>query len=120
MQYGIKVNGKGKKSHGIKLEKNLYGTKHADKVWHDHLTNKLKSIDVIPSKCDTCLYYRANVIFFFYVDDGIFISKNPLDAEAAIADLRNTGLVCIVYQNLLLYREHYFIATTDILVLVSP
>ena len=62
------------------------------KVWHDYLTNKLKSIGFIPSKCDPCLYYRANVIFFFYVDDGIFISKNPQDVETAIADLKNVGL----------------------------
>ena len=90
--HGIKVNGKGKKSHVLKLEKNLYGDKLADKVWHDHLTNKIKSIGVIPSKYDQCLYYRANVMSFFYVDDGTFISKNPQDVEAAIADLRNTGL----------------------------
>ena len=31
-------------------------------------------------------------MFFFYVDDGIFISKNPQDVETAIADLRNAGL----------------------------
>ena len=92
MPHGIKVQGKGKKTHVLKLEKNLYGAKQAGKVWHDHLTNKLKSIGFIPSKCDPCLYYRNHVMFFFYVDDGIFISKHPQDVEAAIADLRHTGL----------------------------
>ena len=91
MPHGIKVNGKGKKSYVLKLENNLYGVKEVGKLWHDHLTIKLKSIGFIPSKWDPCLYYRSNVIFFFYVDDGIFISKNPQDVETDIADLVNTG-----------------------------
>ena len=71
MPHGIKVDGKGKKSHVLKLKKNLYGAKQAGKLWHDYLTNKLKFIRSIPSERDTCLYYRANVMFFFYVDDDI-------------------------------------------------
>ena len=71
----------------MKLERNLYGVKQAGKVWHDHLTNKLKSIGFIPSKYDPCLYCRKDVIFFFYVGDAIFISKKPQDVETTIADL---------------------------------
>ena len=31
-------------------------------------------------------------MFFFYVDDGVFLSSNSTDVEQAINDLKLTGL----------------------------
>ena len=92
LPHGIKVKNKHKKTHVLKLRKNLYGQRQAGRVWFKHLTSKLKEIGFQPSSCDDCLYYRGSTMFFFYVDDGVFLSPQSTDVDKAIDDLKLTGL----------------------------
>ena len=57
-------------SHVLKLKKNIYGGQNSGRVWYDYLTEGLENIGFQRSSIDECLFYRKNVIFFFYVDDG--------------------------------------------------
>lgn len=77
----------------MKLEKNLYGAKQVVKVRHDHCINTLQSISFVSSKYNLCLYYRKHVMFFFYVDDGIFISKKTKNVKTAITDLQKQASI---------------------------
>ena len=79
----------------LKLRKNLYGQKQAGRVWFNHLSSKLLSIVFISSKVDSCIFYRGPYIFFFYVDDGIFMRPKEDDVNKEIADMKGKKLVLI-------------------------
>jgi Reverse transcriptase (RNA-dependent DNA polymerase) len=70
----------------IKLLKNLYGQKQAGRVWNQHLHKALIKLGWTQSKVDECLYYKRDVLFLVYVDDGILISPHDkhIDEELAL------------------------------------
>jgi len=68
-----------RKSHCLKLKKNLYGQKQAGRVWNQYMHDGLLARGFIQSGVDMCVYYRGNVALLIYTDDGIFIG--PTDAE---------------------------------------
>ena len=70
---GIETVQGSSKSHVLQLLSNLYGQKQAGRVWNSYLVDKLEEIGFKPSLVDDCVFYRDNVIFIVYVDDGIFI-----------------------------------------------
>ena len=92
MYHGINIKNKHKKTHVLKLHKILYGQRQAGWVWFKHLTSKLNEIGFQKSSCNDCFYYLGKNMFFFYVDDGVFLSSNSTDVEQAINDLKLTGL----------------------------
>ncbi len=59
----------------LKLLKNIYGQKQAGRVWNKFLVEKLCSIGFKPSLIDDCVFYRDDIIFMVYVDDGIFLGR---------------------------------------------
>jgi hypothetical protein len=73
---GFEIDGKTNKTHVLKLLKNLYGQKQAGRVWNQHLHKALIELGWKRSKADDCLYYKGNVLFVVYVDDGILVSPN--------------------------------------------
>ena len=70
------IEGKDRRTHVLKLIKNLYGQKQAGRIWNQHLHNSLLELGWTQSIADDCLYYKGNVLFVVYVDDGILISPN--------------------------------------------
>jgi hypothetical protein len=60
----------------LKLEKNFYGQKHAGCVWKSFLVDKILSIGFTTSLIDDCVFFRDDVTFMVYVDDGIFLGNN--------------------------------------------
>jgi hypothetical protein len=76
-----------------KVSKSLYGNVRATKLWYTHLRSVLlEKLHSTISKIDSCLFYRRNLIFIFYVDAGITVSKDSLLITSFIADLRSSGL----------------------------
>jgi hypothetical protein len=73
---GFKIEGHDQSTHTLKLKKNLYGAKQAGRVWNQHLNHKLTELGWTQSNADDCLYYKNDVLFTVYVDDGIFISPS--------------------------------------------
>jgi Reverse transcriptase (RNA-dependent DNA polymerase) len=72
----FEIEGKTRRSHVLKLIKNLYGQKQAGRVWNQHLHKNLLDLGWKQSKADDCLYYKNQVMFAVYVDDGIFVSPD--------------------------------------------
>ena len=71
----------------------MYGQKQAGRVWNKHLIDGLRNIGFKQSESgDECIFYRGYVIFFFYVDDGCFLSPNVESVTKAIVDLKNPEL----------------------------
>lgn len=89
LPHGIKTAEGSRESHVLKLKKNIYGGRNSGRIWYDYLKDGLINIGFTVSAIDECVFYRKDVIFFFYVDDGIWISKTEKGIDKAIKDLMN-------------------------------
>jgi hypothetical protein len=89
---GIVVKGASSKQHVLKLLANIYGQKQAGRVWNAFLVDKLREIGFIQSLVDDCVFYRDDLIFIVYVDDGIFLGPNDDAISNAITELLNLDL----------------------------
>jgi hypothetical protein len=87
LPHGIKTNEGDGDTHVLKLKKNIYGGRNSGLIWNEYLTKGLLSIGFIQSKVDECVFYRGNIIFLNYVDDGIFACSNNDEIDQAIKDL---------------------------------
>jgi hypothetical protein len=92
LPFGIETRHGNSKDHVLKLLANLYGQKQAGRVWNGYTVEKLCNIGFEPSLIDECVFYRDDVIFIVYVDDGIFISGNDVAITRAIRDITESGL----------------------------
>ncbi len=81
---GVQVTTGNSKDHVLKFLKNIYGQKQAGRVWNSFLVDKLTSIGFQPSTIDDCVFFRGNVIFMVYVDNGVFIGDNDSQLTTAI------------------------------------
>jgi hypothetical protein len=70
-----------RKTHCLKLIKNLYGQRQAGRVWNKHLHKGLITMGFTRSDIDKCVYYRGTTIFLCYVDDSILIDPNPANID---------------------------------------
>jgi hypothetical protein len=86
---GYKIKGASHETHVMKLLKNLYGLKQAGRVWNKHLEAGLMKIGFQPSVIDPCIYYKRNVVFLLYVDDGIFLSPSKKAIDQCIQELKD-------------------------------
>jgi hypothetical protein len=89
---GIQTAHGNSKYHVLKLEKNIYGQKQAGRVWNSFLVDKLLSIGFTTSLVDDCVFYRDDVIFMMYVDNGTFLGDDDLKLQQAIKDIQDIGL----------------------------
>ena len=89
---GIETTEGNSKDHVLKLLKNIYGQKQAGRVWNEYLVDKLNSIGFKQSLIDDCVFYRDDIIFMVYVDDGIFIGSSDSQLKNAIRELQDLNL----------------------------
>lgn len=83
---GFTFNGE-RKTHCLKLLKNLYGSKAAGRVWQQHLFRGLSDIGFTQSATDECVFYRNRTIFMVYTDDGILCGPDKADIDACLLEL---------------------------------
>lgn len=89
---GIETRHGNSKDHVLHLQSNLYGQKQAGRVWNGYMVEKLVDCGFQPSLVDECVFYKGDVIFIVYVDDGIFVSKDDSKVTEIIQQLRKSGL----------------------------
>jgi hypothetical protein len=89
---GIETTDGESNNHVLKLLKNIYGQKQAGCVWNSYLVEKLSSINFKPSLIDDCVFFRDDVIFMVYVDDGIFIGPEDKQLKSIIKEMQDLGL----------------------------
>jgi hypothetical protein len=80
------------KEHVLKLEKNIYGQKEAGHMWNLFLVDKLTSIGFTTSLIDDCVFFRGDIIFMVYVDNGIILGSKGLQLQEVIKEIQNLGL----------------------------
>ena len=89
---GINVKHGNSKDHVLQLLTNLYGQKQAGRVWNAYLIEKLRKIGFSQSLVDNCVFYRDDIIFIVYVDDGIFLGPSDDKISQAIVEIQNLNL----------------------------
>ena len=76
----------------LNLMRNVYGQKQAGNVWADFLSENLFKIGFKRIKIDECMFYRGNIVFLVYVDDGIFFSLDRTSINNVIKELQYSKL----------------------------
>jgi len=89
---GIETKHGNSKDYVLKLLANLYSQKQAGRVWNQYMTDKLRDIGFQQSLIDECVFYRNDVIFIVYVDDGLFFGSDDDTLTMIIKRLRDSGL----------------------------
>ena len=87
---GYKRKGMNRKTHVLKLKRNVYGQKQAGRVWNQYMDQGMRSIGFKPSKFDPCLNYRKSIIFLVYIDDCIVFGPSDKAIDEVVIDLRNS------------------------------
>ena len=88
---GYKRKGMSRKTHVLKLKRNVYGQKQAGRVWNQYMDQGMKSIGFTPSKFHPCLHYRRSIVFLVYIDDCIVFGPDDKAINEVVADLRNSS-----------------------------
>ena len=84
---GFNIKEGNTQKHVLKLKKILYGEKQCSRIWLVRLCNKLLVLGYTQPKIDECIFYKGNLIFFFYVDDDIFLCPDKHKVNEAIIEL---------------------------------
>jgi hypothetical protein len=78
-------------SYHCKLDKALYGLKHAPRTWYSRLSDKLHFLGFQFSKADISLFYYkkgdTTMSILVYVDDIIIVSSSSSAVDALLQDL---------------------------------
>ena len=77
-----------RKTHTLKLLRNVYGQKQANRVWNKFMDHGMCEIGFKLSKFDPCHYYRGSVVFLVYIDDCIVFGPSNQAIDQIVADLR--------------------------------
>ena len=88
---GYKRKGMTRKSHVLKLKRNVYGQKQAGRVWNQYMDQGMKSIGFTPSKFDPCLCYRKSIVFLVYIDDCIVFGPDDTAIDEVVTNLRKSS-----------------------------
>ena len=89
---GIDTESGNSRTHVLKLLQNMYGQNQAGKVWADFLSGNIFKIGFERSNTDECMFYRGNLVFLAYVDDGIFVSLDGTSIDNVIKELQDSKL----------------------------
>ena len=89
---GIKTATGNSKDHVLKLLKNIYGQKQAGRLWNSFLVDRLTSLGYTSLLIDDYVFFRADIVFMVYVDNGIFSGNDDVQLLQAIKEIQGLGL----------------------------
>jgi hypothetical protein len=87
---GKVLNDQDRKDYVLRLEKNLYGQKHAGRVWYLKLKKNLIKLGFKPSEHDDCAFYHGTTIFLVYTDDKFLVGPNKGEIDNLVGKLAKT------------------------------
>ncbi len=61
-------------------------------MWNSFLVYKLMSIGFTMSLIDDWVFFRNDIIFMVYMDDGIFLGSNDLQHQEVIKEIQDLSL----------------------------
>ena len=74
----------------LRLAKALYGLRRSPLLWQKELSSTFRSLNLVQSMEEPCIFYSNMLLIFFFVDDIIVLFKgcNKNDAENFIDELK--------------------------------
>ena len=75
----------------LKLERSLYGTNFAPKLWFEHLFKFLKGDGFVQSEHDSCFLMKRDIFVIIYVDDAGIAAKTQKIVDQLIQRLKDAG-----------------------------
>ena len=85
---GYKHDGVSRRTHALKLVRNVCGQKQAGRVWNKYMDQGMKEIGFKPSSFDPCLYYLGNIVFLVSIDNYLIFGPDGPSIDAVVADLQ--------------------------------
>ena len=77
-----------RRSHALRLLRNIYGSRSAGRVWNRFMTKKLtEELGFTQSTVDECVFYKGTSIILIYVDDTILMGPDPDEVEERIKEI---------------------------------
>lgn len=76
----------------LKVHRNIYGGKAANRVWYQHLRKKLESIGFEVCKHDECIFYNGKAVYVLYTDDSILAGPDGAELDQILEEIKATGL----------------------------
>jgi hypothetical protein len=61
-------------------------------VWNSFLADKLTSLCYTSSFIDDCVFFRSDIIFMVYLDDGIFLGNDDVQLPRAFKGIQGLGI----------------------------
>ena len=90
-----KVKGRENEDLVLLLKKSLYGTTTAPKQFFEYISAGMESEGFVPSASDPCLFiHKKHQVFVLqYVDDQIWIAKDPKHIKGHVESLQKKGFL---------------------------
>jgi hypothetical protein len=76
----------------LRIIKNLYSQKQADRVWYQYLMKGLEEMGFVKSKVDECVFYYKSCLVLIYVDDSIIMG--PIKSQVQEITKRISKNMC--------------------------
>ena len=76
----------------LKVNRNIYGSCDASRLWYQHLSDKLKKIGFKKSAIDECVFYKGRVLYILYTDDSILAAPTQEEIAETIEAMKAIGL----------------------------
>lgn len=84
---GTFIDGAHRKTHVLKLRKNLYGLKQAGLNWFNYLKQGLEERGFQQSTVDPCVFIHSDSIIITYVNNCIILSKEESTVNKIVESL---------------------------------
>jgi len=75
----------------LKLQKSIYGTVVAPKLWFEHVMRGFRELGFEPSAYDPCFLIRKDMMVVVYVDDCGVAADDPKKIDELVRQLRDRG-----------------------------
>ena len=61
-------------------------------MWNHHTNNEIHQVGFKQLAVDECVWYKGETIFFYYMDDGIFMVPDSNAVDREIEQIEISGL----------------------------
>ena len=85
---GYRRKGMTRKSHMLKVKRNVYGQKQAGQVWNQYMDQGMRARGFTPNKFHPCLYYKGSVVFLVYINDCIVFGPDDKAIEKVVTSTK--------------------------------
>jgi hypothetical protein len=73
----------------VKIIKSLYGLKESARLWHLHVSERLRSLGYLQLEYDECVFRKDSTYIALYVDDLLIVTSDEMERKRVVAGLES-------------------------------